>query len=127
MSMIRINEGNSYIVSSTYIDPKGDFEVFRVKDENGKNEMACFVNQQYRPTNLTPGDKVAIKRITGLTLGWKKKKRFDKNVNGYVEKWEQEFAATVDAVKVANDFEEMSPLTDEDFGGLPWDDGDLPL
>lgn len=128
MARLVIAENNNYVVDSTYVDPNGEYEIVRIKDDAGKNEVACFMSDKSRRQNFNKGDGIRINHISRIGLGWKKKKRYDKQSGGYVERWEQEFTITVDATKTASDLDGAADWIDEVEGAeLPWTDGELPL
>lgn len=128
MARLLVAEGNIYPVDSAYTDPKGEYELFRLKDEGGKNEMTLYLSEKTRGLNLKKGDNVKVLKIERMAVGWKQKDVWDKQVNGYVKKWVQQFTANVEAVKTASDLDDAPDWIDELEGApLPWEDGDLPL
>ena len=125
MAKLVIGEGNTYQVDSTFSN--GEFSIIRFKDDGGKNEIACFLEEKSKNQNISKGDMVRINKITRVTLGWKKKKVYDKPSGAYVERWVQEVSLNVEAAKTASDLDDADSWIDEVEGAaLPWDDS-LPV
>lgn len=121
MAKLVIGEGNTYQVDSTFSN--GEFSIIRFKDDGGKNEIACFLEEKSKNQNISKGDMVRINKITRVTLGWKKKKVYDKPSGAYVERWVQEVSLNVEAAKTASDLDDADSWIDEVEGAaLPWDD-----
>lgn len=127
MARMVIAEGNTYMVDSAFVPTSREFEIVRFKDEAGKNELTCFLDEKSRNQNIAKGDMVRINKITRASLGWVKKKEYDKSVGGYVEKWKQELTLNIEASKTASDLQDVDAWIDEVEGAaLPWDDS-LPV
>lgn len=133
MGKLIVTEGNTYVATSTYKGDKGNgpFEIFRIKDDTGKNELSCFVATKSFPQNITQGDRVKINKIVQVEYGWKKKQLWSKD-RGKYEDWVHEATLSVECVRLSSDLEDVPgdlPDFEEQFtdGDLPWDDGDLPL
>lgn len=125
MAKLVIGEGNIYQVDSTFTN--GEYSILRFKDDAGKNEIACFLDDKCKGQNIAKGDMVKINRITRVTLGWKKKREYDKQIGAYVERWKQEMSLNIEATKTASDLDDAPDWIDEVEGGtLPWDDN-LPI
>lgn len=123
MARMIIAEGNTYQVDSAFVPTSKEFEIVRFKDESGKNELTCFLDEKSRGQNIAKGDMVRINKITRASLGWAKKKEYDKSVGGYVEKWKQELTLNIEASKTASDLDDVDAWIDEVEGAaLPWDD-----
>ena len=130
MARLVVAQNNTYLVDSTYVDPKGEYSLFRVKDDAGKNEITCYLGEKSKGLQLTKGDSVKILNIERMSVGWAKKKVWDKQAGGYVEKWVQQFTANVEVAKQASDLQDEPDLDwiDEIEGAaLPWDDTGLPV
>lgn len=126
MARLVIAEGNSYPVDSTFRSANGEYEIVRFKDDSGKNELTCFLDDKSKNQNIAKGDIVKITKITRASLGWTKKKEYDRQINGYVEKWKQELTLNIEAAKAASDLNDIPDWIDEVEGSqLPWDDGEL--
>ena len=128
MARLVLAENNIYQVDSAYADPKGEYELFRIKDEAGKNEMTCYLCDKCKGMHLTKGDNVKVLKIERVSLGWKQKEVYDKQAGGYVKRWVQQTAANVEVAKQAADLEDAPDLDwiDEmEDAQLPWDNGDL--
>lgn len=127
MGRLVLGVGNVYQVDSAYIPPNKEYELVRFKDDSGKNELACFLDERSRNQGINQGDMVRINKITRATLGWTKKKEFDKNAGGYVEKWKQTLSLNVEVSKASSDIQDADAWINEVEGAeLPWG-GDLPL
>ena len=127
MARMVIAEGNTYPVDSVFIPTSKEFEIVRFKDDSGRNELTCFLNEKSRNQNIAKGDMVRINKITRASLGWTKKKEYDKSVGGYVEKWKQELTLNIEATKTASDLSDVDDWINEVEGAaLPWDDS-LPV
>lgn len=125
MAKLVLGEGNTYQVDSAFSN--AEFSIIRFKDEGGKNEIACFLEDKSKGQNFAKGDMVRINKITRVTLGWKKKRVFDKPTSTYVERWVQEVSLNVEASKTASGIDDADSWIDEVEGAaLPWD-GDLPV
>ena len=127
MARFVLAEGNTYQVDSTFIPTNKEFEIVRFKDDAGKNELTCFLDEKSRNQNIAKGDMVRINKITRASLGWAKKKEYDKQVGGYVEKLKQELTLNIEASKTASDLDDVDSWLNEVEGApLPWDDS-LPV
>lgn len=125
MARLVLGEGNTYPVDSAFTNEQ--FTIIRFRDDDAKNEIACFLGDKSKNQNIAKGDTVRINRINRVTVGWKKKKVYDKNTGGYVERWKQEVSLNVEVSKVTSGIDEDSSWIDEVEGAaLPWD-GDLPV
>ena len=130
MARLVIAENNIYQVASTYADPKGEYALFRVKDEAGKNEITMYLGEKSKGIQLAKGDSVKILKIERMALGWAKKKVWDKDAGGYVEKWVQQFTANVEVAKQASDLQDdpdLAWIDEMEAAQLPWDDTGLPV
>lgn len=127
MARFVLAEGNTYQVDSAFVPTSKEFEIVRFKDDAGKNELTCFLDEKSRNQNISKGDMVRINKITRASLGWVKKKEYDKSVGGYVEKWKQELTLNIEATKTASDLNDVDDWINEVEGAaLPWDDS-LPV
>ena len=125
MAKLVLGEGNTYPVDSTFTN--GEFSIIRFKDDGAKNEIACFLEDKSKNQNIAKGDMVRINKITRVTLGWKKKKVYDKPSGEYVERWVQEVSLNIEATKASSGLDADDAWIDEVEGAaLPWD-GDLPV
>ena len=130
MAKCVISEGNNYIVDSVYVPQDGSYELFRLTDEKKVNKVACFLNDRFKGQNLTAGDSVKIMKITQVTVGMRKVKKWNKETGKYdKEEWDREVSLGVDAVKNASGVDNL-PEFDDDVPfdvNTPWDENELPL
>lgn len=112
--MTKVTKGERYTatVFRSGQSERGAWEMIKVADNNGKNELTIF------PSNIPSGvgeqGDFLLKDILEVRVGFRKSKKDDK--------WYQEtnITAEVEAIKSDIVFEDIG----ED-GELPWEDGDF--
>ena len=110
--MTAVKKGERYTATTfrNGTSERGDWEMIKVADANGKNELTIFPSNL--PSGVTQNGDFVLKDITEVRVGFRKSKKDDK--------WYQEtnITAEVEAIKSDIDF-------DVDEGELPWNTGDL--
>ena len=131
--MNRMTVGNVYQASFALSgnSSKGPYEILKVTDERGKDEITLFVNPASMPTNIAKGDRFRLNKITEISHYWKKGQVYNKEKKCKEEGWEERYEFNVEVKRLDNDLPEMDATEfGDDFGGqLPWEDPDneLPL
>ena len=132
--MNRLSVGNIYTASFAFSgsSSKGPYEIIRVTDDRGKDDITIFVNPSCIPTNIMKGDRFRLNKVTEVAHYWRKGQVWNKEKKQREEGWEERFDINADVKKLENDLPELnaSEFGDDDLGGaLPWEDPDneLPL
>ena len=111
--MTKLTKGERYTASTfkSGTSEKGDWEMVKVADSNGKNEITIFPASV--PSGVTHNGDFILKDIVEVRVGFRKSKKDDK--------WYQETNITAELEAIKSDI-----FIDEgDIGDLPWNEGDL--
>lgn len=132
--MNRLSVGNIYVASFAFAgnSSRGPYELVRVTDERGKDEITIFVNNDCIPSGIAKGDKFVLSKITEAAHYWRKGQVYNKETKQREEGWVEHFDLNADIKRVSSDLDGIEGGLPDDFEGVaPWDelspDDQLPL
>lgn len=123
--MNRMTVGNIYVASFALAgnSSKGPYELIRVTDERGKDEITVFVNNECMPTGITKGDRFMLSKITEVSHYWRKGQVYNKETKQKTEGWVEHFDINADIKRISSDLEGIDVDLPDDFAGVaPWDE-----
>ena len=123
--MNRMTVGNIYVASFALAgnSAKGPYELIRVTDERGKDEITVFVNDGCMPTGITKGDRFMLSKITEVSHYWRKGLVYNRETKQKEEGWVEHFDINADIKRVSNELDGIEAEFPDDFAGVaPWDE-----
>ena len=128
--MNRISVGSVYRADWAYSgeNNKGKYEMLKVANEKGKEEIMIFVNNV--PANIAKGDRFCLNKVTDVIRKWRKGMVWNPQTKQREEGWVEEFDVNADVTRIDDSLGDVGDLPNE-FGDvgqmeLPWDE-ELPL
>ena len=121
--MNRLTVGNVYRADWAFTgeNNKGKYEMLKVVNEKGKEEIMIFVNNV--PANIAKGDRFCLNEITDVIHKWRKGMVWNPQTRKREEGWVEEFDINAKVTRVDSDLTGASgDIDDFGFGAAPWDD-----